>query len=386
MTLWHRLCPAVLSVCLALLASPGAALTAEERQALDLGRYHITDPAAGYFDREARRTYLATTSDPILLAALDHLAFGQSCTDVLAQPVMSGEVRLPGYYIDNEAWREAVKPFAAFEDTVTGLAASEFVRADGYAGNCLVDVLLRWARADALTRFPTPDDDRQGWYQIESMLFAAGLALMNVRDTLPDRTADIAEIDRWLKRAADIHWSYPGQPNGTCCNNHFYRRALYRTVIGIQTGNDEMFRDGISAIYSALDEATPEGALPLEMKRGERAAHYQNFALMNLMMIAELAERQGYKVHEIEVNGKTLQTLIDFDLAAIETPETVAPFAGAREQWRSYLAQGQYFGWLEPYLARTGDPRAAAILAPLRPVENRSLGGPMTLYFYTPAP
>lgn len=363
------------------------AMTLDERGQLDLSGYRVQDPTAGFFDVPARRAYLKTTKAPVLVNEIDELKFGVSCRDVLALPVLNQDIALPGFYRDNEAWREAVKPFAAFENALSDLAAASVAGDDGYAADCLLSLLAQWARQGALTKFVSPVDvlDAQAWFQIESTLFAAALALSVVRDDLAHRAADVAEVDSWLARAADTHFAFPGRAGGTCCNNHFYRRALYQTAIGIQIGNDRMFQTGLAAIMSALSDATPEGALPLEMLRGERAAHYQNFALMHLAILAELIERQGYPAYSLEYDGKTLQSLIDFNFNAIDDPSLVIPFAGERKQWRGYLEDNQYLAWMEPYFARTGDPRAEALLTPLRPVYNRSLGGHLTLFFFKPA-
>lgn len=64
--------------------------------------------------------------------------------------------------------------------------------------------------------------------------------------------AVIAEIDKWMVMVAKRHMSYKGGADGSCCNNHFYRRAVYAAIIGVLNKDDDLFRFGISAIYSAL--------------------------------------------------------------------------------------------------------------------------------------
>lgn len=45
---------------------------------------------------------------------------------------------------------------------------------------------------------------------------------------------------------------------------------------------------------TAAATTTSIGALPREVARGSRAAHYQNHALLNLVLTAQIIERQGY--------------------------------------------------------------------------------------------
>ena len=183
---------------------------------------------------------------------------------------------------------------------------------------------------------------------------------------------------------ARSHFAIPGEPGGTCCNNHYYRRALYAAIIGVITADCELFRNGVGAIYSALTHATPEGAMPLEMKRGELAAQYQNFALMYLAIIAEIAERQGYRMWDLEINGKTLNHLVDVNNRIIADPANFTRYSGVDEVSLRYRKDNQYFAWFEMYLARFGNSEMEAWIADRRPLYNRSMGGHMTAYFYTP--
>ena len=93
--------------------------TLEERQALDLDRYVVVDPSAGYFDVAVRQAWLQATGEPILRQAMDRLRIEVGCRDKLALPVIDHELRLPSFYEDQEAWREAIRPLFAFEDAVT---------------------------------------------------------------------------------------------------------------------------------------------------------------------------------------------------------------------------------------------------------------------------
>ena len=367
------------------LAAPGDAadrFTLEDRRALDLERYVVTDPHAGYFDVAARMQWLKHAGAPMLQDQIDRLTMQVGCRDKLALPVIDRELRMPAFYQDQAAWREAIRPLFAFEDAVSDLAGAYVASGDRYFADCLIDLLHAWAMADALTKFHYTPTDRQAWFNIEDMLFAAGLAYSVVRDQIDGRQIEREKIDVWLAKAARIHLSIDGG-SSSCCNNHFYRRALYASVIGILNMDNALFRVGVSALYSALHEMGARGELPREIERGNRAVHYQNYALLYLIPIAELIERQGYPAYSLSVGGRTLHDAVAFTLEILEEPAALRDLAPAAQNLR-FIGDKQYFAWMEIYLDRFRNPRMERWLAGRRPIYNRSAGGYITLFFSEP--
>lgn len=305
------------------------------------------------------------------------------CQKVHAIPIQDQSITIPSFYGDNSGWRAAVTPFRDFEDAVSNLAAANLVAIDRRYADCLIDLLVAWAEKNALAKFNFSSDYRQGWFQVESTLFAIGHALAAIRPDVRERKDELAVIDAWLGKVANSHFAIPGSPGGTCCNNHYYRRALYAAIVGVITEDHRLFASGVGAIHSALQEATPEGALPLEMKRGKLAAHYQNFALMYLVMIAEIAERQGYPIWELEIDGKSLHLLVEMNNRIMADPEFVLKYSGTEEVSLKYRDDMQYFAWYEIYLSRFKNAQMETWIRSQRPMYNRSLGGHLTAYYYT---
>ena len=373
---------AALLLASAMPATADSLFSAQDRQALDLDRYVVTDRHAGYFEVAARMHWLRTSEEPILRQQIDRLSMEVGCQDKLALPIIDYELRMPAFYQDNRAWREAIRPLFAFEDAVSDLAGAYVASGDRYFADCLIDLLHGWAEADALTKFHYTSSERQAWYNLEDMLFAAGLAFAVVRDQIDDRDADMEAIELWLAKAARIHLSIGGGPS-SCCNNHFYRRALYATVIGILNADDDLFRTGVAALHSALHEMGPKGELPRELGRGSRAIHYQNYALLYLVPIAELIERQGYAAYGLDVDGRTLQDAVVLTMDLLEEsakPGDLVPIA----QDLRFIDDQQYFAWMEIYRGRFDDARIERWLGERRPIDNRSAGGYVTLFFWKP--
>lgn len=368
------------SLILGLSASAGA-MPLEQRQNLDLSQYQVTDPDASYFDVAARMDLLANTDNDLLEESRDNLEQGPSCRQLLAKPVLDGVIRIPSYYPQPEAWELASEPLFGFEDAVSNLAGSYVASGDDYYADCLVRFLDQWAQKDAISGFFVSSREPQGWYSTESMMFAAAMAYSIVRPVV-DRPKATSRIDDWLNKLAHQHSAIDGG-HPSCCNNHFYRRALYASIIGVLTDDDELFQFGVSAIYSALHDLTPEGALPLEMARGRRASHYQNYALLYLVTIAQVVYRQGYDLFDFTYEGRTLDEAVQFVLDTFDDPAALGELA-TTAQYRGFLKDEQYFSWMEIYLRHHDDPRMSRYLSEQRPVNNRSAGGYTTFYFMPP--
>ncbi|WP_460543259.1 alginate lyase family protein [Halomonas shantousis] len=382
-TVRFLLCSVLLASCLFSVMPQAYALTYEERQQLDLSEYVVKNPDASYFDVDKRLETLANTQNPLLLGQMDQLQIGASCQQLLEIPPLDQRIRMPGFYPSPEAWRLASEPMFQFEDTVSGLAGSFMSTGDTYYGECLIRFLDHWAQSDALMDFYYRSDDRQAWYATESMMFAASMAYSIVRPRVEGMDEEKTRINDWLNRLAHKHSGIVGGLNGSCCNNHFYRRSIYAAMIGVLTNDNELFRFGVSSVYSALNDLTPEGALPLEMHRGRRASHYQNYALLYLITAMQVVARQGYDVFNLEVAGHTIKDAVDFDMDVIEDPSELKGYA-PHEQYRGFLEDGQYFSWMELYLTHFDDSRIKDFIRKYRPIDNRGAGGYVTLYFMDP--
>jgi poly(beta-D-mannuronate) lyase len=355
-------------------------MTLAERLALDLSAYVVTNPDAGYFDVAARRAALQSVTSSELVNQIEALRQPFSCQKYLILPVMAEPVHIPPLNEDRERWKVVSEPFRAFEDAVSNLAAANLVTDDFAAGSCLLRLLSQWADADALPQIAEPQLETQNWYQTESTLAAAALAYAAVRDTIANHETEKARIDDWLNRSAHRHLAFQGGPQ-SCCNNHLYRRAVYASMIGVLTSDDSLFQVGIGAVLSALSDSKTSGALPLEMARGRKAAHYQNYATMHLALIAKIASRQGYNLYEIEYQGRTLATVIGMTELVLIDPDIV--FAEGVNVRQDDIFSGEviYLAWLELLPSDILTPRMRNLRDRVRPGYVRNLGGHLTLYF-----
>ena len=124
-----------------------------------------------------------------------------------------------------------------------------------------------------------------------------------------------------------------------------------------------------------------DGSFPYEMDRGKRALHYQNFAVLPLVYIAEIASRQGYNLYDLRINGKDLHLAINFLMKGINNIEIIKKKTGY-DQDTSFVYK--MLNWMEPYFQRFRNEGIETLLEQCRPIYHRWSGGNSTLYFYNP--
>ncbi len=358
---------------------PAAGVAWPNLRTLDLSGYRVTDRDAGLFDGPRRVELLRTTADPTLRQATKAAEAGppEPAWDSTA---LNPVGMIPRFYQDRAAWWAATRDLHAVEETVGRLAAAFVATGDPDKAERLLAVLVALANQEALTRFYYTEAEPQTWFAIEGTLLALGLSHSIIRPFVRGRT-ELPVIEAWLTRAAHEHLAVR---RTSSWNNHYYRRALHAAAIGIVAGEDDLFRYGLSAVHHALAELEPSGVLPREIQRGARAVHYQNYALLYLIPLMQLAERQGYSLWDFAPAGQTIDAAVEVTLDLLADPRLVRHYT-RRRQDLSFTAQGQYFAWTEIVQARSPNARLEALISSYRPVWSRSSIGAATLYFYEPA-
>lgn len=270
----------------------------------------------------------------------------------------------------------AERPYTRFEQVVTELAGSYVARGRPGDARCLVDLAAAWADAGALLDYD-PRRDQQSWFTVEWTAASLSLALSVVR---AEPALDRAKRDHvlvWLRRVVVKQIGFPGGPT-SCCNNHFYWRGLQAAAAGIVIPDDELFRWGLTSWWGALKEIAEDGALKLEMQRRERAMHYQNFALGPLVLLAELASRQGIDLYAIARDGRAMHDAVRFMAAAIDDPGRVAKYSAEPQYLRNVTPGNGDLAWMEFYHRRFPEAGLGRFLD--KPLFNRRLGGAATFF------
>ncbi len=344
----------------------------------------LRKPRASFFDVAERMRLVRAPADAHLRASLPKHA---DCTTEAPLEPPAGAMEIPPRYASgnhgpiNPQYEATVKLYRDFENISARLANQYVAHGDARSATCLLDHLERWAKADALTGYTVSTEkgaSNQAWYQAEWSASAAALALSQV---LPEPGLDPDRVNRviqWLQRVSRQQISYPGGDN-TCCNNHAYWRGLHATMIGVLANDSELFRWGLGRYALAIGQLAPNGSWPLEMARHEQSLHYQNYALLPLVMIAEIAAQQGIDLYAFKVDGRDLHSAIAFLGKALSDYKEKQATGAEKLDLRAFAPGRGDQAWAEFYRARFGkDP--LGLLS--KPIFNARTGGSATLLAY----
>jgi poly(beta-D-mannuronate) lyase len=282
---------------------------------------------------------------------------------------------------------------AAYEKQVAGLHQYQFEltkRVDLYmrTGNramaqCVLDWLQAWAAADAMLA----PMNLQGRY--EEKWHAASMCLAYLKISAagglaPDRLAVVRPYLLRLGRAARDGNHADGKPPGSddviAHNNHAYWAGLAAASCAIAGDDRALFDWGAAQYHMAMTDLTPEGFLPLELKRGARALGYHAMSLDALTMLAELLEANASRPYDD--GGGALHRLVATVAKGYLDPQIFARASDSQQEANASFAD-YHLSWAELYHARFGTvrplPELERILAAHRPIGDRDLGGDVSL-------
>ena len=338
--------------------------------------YTVTDPNASYFDVSDRYNILNSRSD-----LLNYSTYSESNFDSCEIPTpVDYFLVMPAFYDDKDGWEKAYEPLEKFETYITDTSELYVKTKNDKYAHCVADVLYEWAKKDSLMSFDYDGNDHQAWFGIEWTTSSAGMAYSIIKSNNSIESNKKTVIENWLKKVAKNQISYTGGST-SCCNNHSYWRGLEAIIVGVVSNDNELFRYGIERYKSALESMNSDGSLPLEMGRGSGAIHYQNFAILPLIYIAETAYRQGFNIYDLSIDGKSLHLAINFLMQCIENEDVVKNYT-TEEQDMSFIDKKTELNWMEPYIRRYKNEKIETFIENRRPICHIWSGGNSTLYFF----
>ncbi len=342
----------------------------------------VRDPNASFVDVSARRKALASAETPRLREAIHNV---KSCT---ASPVPAPPPRgqdIPSRYKSgshgelNPEEHTLSEPYYRVQSVTAAGANKYLVTGDPAEASCVIRDLLPWARGHALLDY-NAKDDMVVWFQSTWTVASLSLAVSVIRAEPALNQSERDEVIAWLYEAAHKAFNESrGANSGTTNNNHFFWRGLAATAAGVISQDDALFKDGIGTYATAISEIDSQGAFPLEMQRHELALHYQAFAIEPLVMIAELARRQGYDIYGLSEEHHRLSDAVDFLHRGMLDPAIVSRYTKDPQKVDPDLQPGSsLLAWVEFWSARTHSTDWTATLT--KPLSDSRLAGSATLY------
>ena len=306
------------TVCLLLLVAKGAACSETPLR--------VRDPNASFLDVTARHQALQNAQTPRLREALSTL---KGCIGMqFPSPPPSGE-DIPSRYKSgshgelNPKEHALSEPYYKIQNVAAWGADKYLATGDTNEAVCVIQALLPWAKSKALLHY-NAKGDMVVWFQSTWTVASLSLSVSIIRSEPRLNTADRDRVIAWLREAAWKSVNETREPNSaTNFNNHFFWRGLAATAAGVISSDDKLFTLGLRTYATAIGEIDDQGAFPQEMTRHELALHYQAFAIEPLVMIAELAYRQGIDIYDLNERGRHLNDAVGFLARSLADPSIV---------------------------------------------------------------
>jgi poly(beta-D-mannuronate) lyase len=212
----------------------------------------------------------------------------------------------------------------------------------------------------------------QGW-----IIGAIAIAYLKVRDSALISSQKEHEILPWIQQVVHQTMDYYDQARskskGEGQNNHLYWAGVEVAAAGIAANNRELFEWGMQTYEAGVSAIQPDGTLPLEMQRGQRALHYHLFAVSPMVYLAEFGEVNGlYLYAECDYAIKKLAVL---SARGLEDNSFFAKAANIAQDTPSGTPTAEEISWGPIYVARFPSPSISKLIAQAHSLTYLYLGG-----------
>lgn len=233
------------------------------------------------------------------------------------------------------------------------------------AAQCALSWLEAWARGGGLlgTMSTAQAQSERKWD-----FTGAALAFLKLKSFATQEQRRV--ITPWLIQLAEASWQDLSQP-GKKHNNHWYWLGLGIGAAAIADDNPKYWELARSIMKDAARDIAPDGSLPMEMARGQRALHYHVFAVMPLVTLARLGAAKGEDFYAL--GDGALDRLVALTAKGLADPAVFDKSAGVAQE--RPVKPGA--GWLQLYGQARGDRLAAipGVSSLSIPPGHRWLGG-----------
>src|ERR1700728_3786391 len=130
----------------------------------------------------------------------------------------------------------------------------------------------------------------QGW-----VVGAIAIGWLKVRDSGLETAALHNLVVPWIVSVTRQTTGFYDESHAT--NNHLYWAGVEAAAAAVAAHDPKLFDWAVAAYRTGIAEIQPDGSMPLEMTRGQRALHYHLYALSPLVYIAEFGEVNGVHLY-----------------------------------------------------------------------------------------
>ena len=307
---------------------------------------------------------------------------GYSCPSAEALPK---SIEASSFYSDDKHSVIDEKKYAAYkaaDDRFQGAmketeSAADDFRASGSkaAAECVLRLLVAQANAKAMTGEMSSN---QAYYVQNWTLGGLAVSWLKVRSAMPGTAEERKSVTAWMDTVGTQVRTYFSErhtkltKDGT--NNHYYWAGFAAAGAAIAADDRSLYDWGLGTYDEALSRAKPDGTLPLEMDRGQKALHYHLFALAPIVMLAEFGEANGQGTYARK-NG-IVHMMVKRTIAGLVDNSYFTKAAGAAQDTpeKGEIKSNDVI-WLVPYLKRFPDAECDKILKRAKLHADNYLGG-----------
>lgn len=291
---------------------------------------------------------------------------------------LSRDLTTDGFYSDGKSsvidpakW----KAYAASSGPYKELGAHVVAAADAYrqtgsraAAQCALELMATAARDGVLTGKMS---SRQAYYVQGWVLGAMAISYLKVRDSGLVTRQDRKLLFPWFKTVTQQTIGF--YEKGKAKNNHLYWAGVQAMAVGVATGDRTFFDWAVDAYRTGVAQIRPDGSMPLEMRRGQRALHYHLYALAPLVYIAEFGEENG--LHLYAANDHALAKLVHLSIAGLQDNRYFVRATGIAQDTPHGRPAAEQISWAEIWESRFPDPAVAKLLSQASSMSYMYLGG-----------
>ena len=297
---------------------------------------------------------------------------------------LSADLTTDGFYSDSKssvidpvkwkAYQESSGPYKNLGDQAVAAADAYQTTGSRAAAQCVL-TLMDMAAADGV--FTGKMSSRQAYYVQGWVIGALGIAYLKVRGSALATSQEEATLTKWMKTVArhtmDYYDAARVKPGGELQNNHLYWAGVEIAAIAIAANDRSMFDWAIATYRNGVQQITPEGTLPLEMRRGQRALHYHLYAIAPLVYLAEFGEDNAIDL--FAERDYALRRLVNRSIAGLEGSGYFDQQAGIKQDTPGGPPSAEAISWAKIYVRHLPDPAVSALLSQAPRLSYMYLGG-----------
>jgi poly(beta-D-mannuronate) lyase len=297
---------------------------------------------------------------------------------------LSPDLTTEGFYSDSKssivdpsklkAYTESSGPYKKLGDEAVDAADAYRTTGSRTAAQCVLK-LLSTAAADGV--FTGKMSSRQAYYVQGWVIGAVAIAYLKIRNSRVVQPQSHAALTSWMKNVArqtmDYYDAAAARPGGESANNHLYWAGVEIAAIAIAADDRNMFDWAIATYRNGVRQITPEGTLPLEMRRGQRALHYHLYAIAPLVYLAEFGKGNGLDL--FAENDFALKRLVDRSIAGLKGSGYFDHETGIPQDTPKGPPTAEGISWAKIYVHNFPDPAISDLISQAPSLSYMYLGG-----------